>query len=585
MKTFYSADRNAQILVSLMKAHGIKKVVASPGVSNMNVVASLQHDPYFEIYSSIDERSAAYMACGLAAESGEAVAITCTGATASRNYMPGLTEAFYRKLPILAITSTQDIARIGHNSPQLIDRRVLPNDVAKLSVHIPNIHTQKEDDNYVTVLNTALLELKRQGGGPVHVNITSSYSGDFSAKTLPPVSVIRRIGTGDNMPVLPKGKIGIFVGAHKRWPERLTQAVEAFCSKYNAFVLVDQISNYRGKYSVFPNLVTLQRNYIAACSTLDLMIYIGDIYGTDFENLYPNQVWRVNIDGEIRDTFGGLTYAFEMDETDFFEKYIELESNHSDDSNLKEWKSECQKIKNKLPDFPFSNIWIGQQTMPNLPDNSVIHFGIQNSLRTWNFFEGPNTILGYCNTGGFGIDGNVSSLVGASLANKDQIYFGVIGDLAFFYDMNALGNRHIGNNVRLIIVNNGRAQQFRNPYSAGEKFGERADRFIAAAGHYGNQSKNLVKNYSQDLGFEYISASNKEEYIEKLPHFVSGNPYDKSIIFEVFPNTEDEIEAMKLIKNIENSTSQGVEKAAKKAVKTILGEKGVSAFRKIVKNK
>ena len=97
MKKGYTDERNAQILISLMKKNGIKKVVASPGATNICFVASLQYDPYFEIYSAADERSAAYIACGLAAESGETVALSCTGATSSRNYMPALTEAYYRK--------------------------------------------------------------------------------------------------------------------------------------------------------------------------------------------------------------------------------------------------------------------------------------------------------------------------------------------------------------------------------------------------------------------------------------------------------------------------------------------------------
>lgn len=54
------------------------------------------------------------MACGMAEESGEPVMITCTGATAARNYMPGLTEAYYRKLPILVVTGTQDLRRLGN---------------------------------------------------------------------------------------------------------------------------------------------------------------------------------------------------------------------------------------------------------------------------------------------------------------------------------------------------------------------------------------------------------------------------------------------------------------------------------------
>jgi 2-succinyl-5-enolpyruvyl-6-hydroxy-3-cyclohexene-1-carboxylate synthase len=86
----------------------------------------MQQDPYFKIYSSVDERSAAYMACGLSAELNEPVVISCTGATASRNYLPGLTEAYYRKLPILAITSMQPFTKVGHHIPQVIDRSALP---------------------------------------------------------------------------------------------------------------------------------------------------------------------------------------------------------------------------------------------------------------------------------------------------------------------------------------------------------------------------------------------------------------------------------------------------------------------------
>ena len=86
MKHYYTTEKNIQILITLLKAHGIKRIVASPGATNITFVASVQQDPYFEIYSCVDERSAAYMACGMAPESGEPVVLSCTGATASRNF-------------------------------------------------------------------------------------------------------------------------------------------------------------------------------------------------------------------------------------------------------------------------------------------------------------------------------------------------------------------------------------------------------------------------------------------------------------------------------------------------------------------
>lgn len=126
MGNFYTNERNVQIVLFLLKANGIKKVVASPGATNITVVASMQNDSFFEMYSAADERSAAYIACGLAAESGEPVVLSCTGATASRNYMPGLTEAFYRKLPLIAITSSKSSSMIAQLVAQVTDRTSPP---------------------------------------------------------------------------------------------------------------------------------------------------------------------------------------------------------------------------------------------------------------------------------------------------------------------------------------------------------------------------------------------------------------------------------------------------------------------------
>ena len=160
----YSNERNVQILVSLLKAHGVKKVIASPGATNLSFVASLQHDGSFEIYSAVDERGAAYMAVGMAFESNEPVVITCTGATASRNYLPALTEAYHRKLPILAVTATQDTSRAGNLSPQFIDRSTHPADSVMLSVNLPYIHDDEEARRANLDVNRALSVLLRVGG-------------------------------------------------------------------------------------------------------------------------------------------------------------------------------------------------------------------------------------------------------------------------------------------------------------------------------------------------------------------------------------------------------------------------------------
>lgn len=581
MNTFYTSERNAQMLISLMKMHGIRKVVVSPGTTNMCLVASLQQDDFFELYSSVDERSAAYMACGLAAESGEPVALSCTGATASRNYIPGLTEAYYRKLPILAVTATQHTGRIGQNIPQVIDRTSPLNDIVRMSAQVPTIHDAEDEWAYGVLLNKALLELRHHGGGPVHINLTTTYSRDFSIKILPQAPKIDRICYGENFPVLKSGRTGIFVGAHEKWSPELTKAVDEFCEAYNAVVICDHTSNYHGKYRILANLIADQKLHNASCLSIDVMIHIGDISGA-YLSVNPAQVWRVNPDGEVRDTFRKLKYVFEMDELHFFMRYAEWGKEHKTETIFyNEWKQERERIASKIPELPFSNIWIAKQTASLLPAGSVLHLGILNSLRSWNFFEIPESVLVYSNTGGFGIDGGVSTLIGASLSDSKKFFFGVVGDLAFFYDMNVVGNRHVGNNVRLMLINNGRGTEFRNYTHPAARFGEDADAYMAAAGHFGCQSPHLVKHYAEDLGFEYLSASNKEEYLQAVERFTVPELTDRPMLFEIFTDSKEESDALKMMNTLETS-AQGI---AKQKVKKILGDNGVRILKEIVKGR
>ena len=135
-QTYYTSEESFRVLIALLKANGIRKVIVSPGTTNVTFAGSLQSDPYFELYSEIDERSACYMACGMAEESGEPVVLSCTGATAARNYIPAMTEAYYRHLPVLAVTSSQHFGHVGTYIPQMTDRQA-PEDCANFSVNIP----------------------------------------------------------------------------------------------------------------------------------------------------------------------------------------------------------------------------------------------------------------------------------------------------------------------------------------------------------------------------------------------------------------------------------------------------------------
>lgn len=585
---FYTIERGQQILVSLLKQHGIRKVIASPGTTNITFVASVMSDPFFEVYSSVDERSAAYMAVGMAEETGEAIVLTCTGATASRNYIPGLTEAYYRKLPILAVTATQNENRVGHLIPQVIDRSQQPKDCCVHSEHIA-VPRDVDDEWDATIrLNRAILALTHRGGGPVHINLATNYNRDFSVKELPVARCIRRYMSSDELPVLSTGRIAILVGNHLPWSASLTEAVNRFCKAYGAVVFCEHASNYSGPYRVYNAIVNQQSLYKKDSYRTDVLIHIGEVsgYGNSAAGNHAKEVWRVNEDGELRDPSHKLTKVFEMEEETFFCRYVAMAGERQDQQRTgKAWLEQChaeyQKMQAAIPELPFSNIWIAQQTAHRLPEGCALHLGILNSLRAWEMFDVPASVQGngFVNTGGFGIDGCMSSIIGGAIVRPDQLHFLVIGDLAFFYDLNSLGNRHVGNNLRILLVNNGKGTEFRNYNHPAAQFGEDADKYMAAAGHFGNKSHLLVQHYAEDLGYEYFQAFDKIEYMSHLDRFLIPELTEKPILFEVFTNSEDESDALKLMstlmedsmmkikQNIKSMMSQPVKNLLKKVVK------------------
>ena len=541
MEQYYSDEKNVQILIALLKAHGVKRIIASPGSTNVTFVGSIQQDPFFEIFSCVDERSAAYMACGMAAEIGAPVALSCTGATASRNYFSALTEAYYRKLPIIAITSTQDISRIGHLIPQTIYRDSQPNDVVKTSVYLQNVKDEQDEWDCMIKANKALLEVYHHGTGPVHINLATNYNSSFRTKQLPVVNVIRRYSIEDELPRMPQGKIAIYVGSHQKWDSSLTKVIDCFCQKHNAVVFYDPTSNYNGHYGVCYELAALQQNQ-DSCNNPDLLIHIGNMSDMCYV-VRPKNVRRVSEDGEISDRYKCLRNVFEMKEFTFFNYYAE-----QDCVNKLPYYGDCETrqsvVEKNFPELPFSHIWCAKQLFDKLPVQSVVHFGILSPLRSWSFFSLNSSIEKFCNQGGFGIDGNLSSMIGASIASPQKLFFGIVGDLSFFYDMNCLGNRHIGNNIRILLINNSLGAEFHLFKQANSIYVNEVDRFISAGGHFSCKSKDLVKNYVTSLGFEYFSADNKEVFNNNIKRFVDPGNLPKPIVFEVFTKVVDENEAL-----------------------------------------
>ena len=278
--------------------------------------------------------------------------------------------------------------------------------------------------------------------------------------------------------------------------------------------------------------------------------------------------WRVAEDGAFMDTYGKLTKIFECPDYYFFEKMVSnIFCSHS---YFEEWKS-MNETMNYNVELPLSNLYVAQLMYKSIPKNSIMNFAILNSLRCWSYFPLDTTIQCYSNVAAFGIDGCNSMLIGESM-NTDEFCFIVTGDLAFFYDMNALGIRHVKNNVRVLLINNGGGAEFKI-MTRNWKEKVNVEEFISANGHNGS-----AKGWAENCGFTYLGASTKEEVQKACEVFIS--PSEKPMLMEVFTKEDDETLAM--VAFIKANTYTTAEGKLKQVISNVLGEEGVKILKKVM---
>lgn len=546
----YSNEKNIQIIVYLMKQYGIHDVVVCPGAGNASLLYTLQEDPFFKMYSVLDERSAAYVACGISEEKNAPVAISVTNNVAIRNTLPGMTEAYYRSLPILLLSSAFHLLNTGNNWPQIIDEKQQLADTQKMKINIPIPHTSEDEWINTVLVNKALNELTRGHTGPVHIHYSTILNSGYSMGDIPPVKHIRRITRKDIKPEINANKIMIYIGNHSKWNSGLVEKIDSFCEKYDAIVFCDHTSNFQGKYAINPAIYWNQSNIDVKEKEFDLVIYIGNISGS---YIIPRakEVWNIDNEGFIKDSFMKLTTVFHMTEEEFFEHYLD----DRDLANLNEknlychWQNKINYLRDNIPELPFSNIFVASHCCKKFPTGSTVYFSILNTLRCWNMFHLPESVYGYSNTGAFGIDGGMSTLIGMSLCNPDKLYFAIVGDLAFDFDMNILGNRGIGNNVRIMVINNNGGTEFKNYNHFASVYENEVLDYISASGHMSGNTSAWIKHYAENMGFKYLCATCEEEFLNIYEEF-----FDKKtsmpVLMEVITKSDDESEALRRMHNI-----------------------------------
>lgn len=160
--------------------------------------------------------------------------------------------------------------------------------------------------------------------------------------------------------------------------------------------------------------------------------------------------WHVSVDGEVVDLFGSLTTIIEMDPFEFLEKIAPMLDSRTPEYP-KIWETRSKAIPQAS--FAYSEMSAIGEVIQHLPVPCSLHLANSSVVRYAQLFDLPEEVEILSNRGTNGIEGSLSTALGYATAS-DKLNFIFIGDLSFFYDMNALWNSNYGTNIRILLLNN-----------------------------------------------------------------------------------------------------------------------------------
>ena len=545
----YSDKKNILQLTALLKAHGIRQIVLCPGSRNAAIVHTLAQLDAFTCYQATDERSAGFQALGLALQTGEAAAVCCTSGSALLNLHPAVAEAYYQQVPLIVISADRPAAWIGQMDGQTLPQPGVFGKLVKCSVNLPEIQNDEDEWYCNRLINEALLETHHRGKGPVHINVPISEPiYRFTEKELPEVRVITRyqgLNVYDrdynqlidqlntmNKRMVVVGQLNLIYLFEKKFVKPL--------SRHFAW-LTEHLSNQTVPgYAIrnFDVALTAMTEEQQEAFTPDLLItYGGHIVSKQLKKYLrkhpPKAHWHVSANGEIADLFGCLTTVIEMDPFEFLEKIAFL-LDATTPSYPMEWERFCKTIP--APQLPYSQMSATGMLLDKLPAPCALHLANSSTVRYAQLFPLKPEVEVCCNRGVNGIEGSLSAAVGyAALSTK--LNFVCIGDLSFFYDMNALWCPHIGANLRILLFNNGGGEIFQT--LPGMSDAHESKKFITA------EHQTSAQGWAESRGFRYLKATDETSLEEAMSLFTQAEITTQPMLLEVFTDKDTDTQLLR----------------------------------------
>lgn len=475
----------ANAFVDALVAAGLKRVCVAPGSRHTPLVLALaRHRGDIDIYSCLDERSAAFFALGLAIGAGEPAALVCTSGSAAANFFPAIVEAHQSRLPLIVLTADRPHELRGSGANQTIDQVKLYGDYAELFVDapLPEADPPPIVIRHLRTLAARAVATAKNRPGVVHINFPfrkpfePTADDSLAIERSPPAQFGALRGSGSaELAALLTGDLlrrrGIIYCGHGAC--RSTAERERFLpwaqrlSDFTGFpILAEFTSNARAPETVsaYESLLTAPE---AGFSQVEVVIRFGapplcKAMADFLADTRPACHIYCSRAGEWADDTHSLTHHLTIppmtlspDDLEYFPPAPSTAWRHS---MLRADEASQSVVAAEVASGPYFDGAVLRDIVELLPADSAIFAGNSLPVRHLDQFGSATSksVFAWANRGASGIDGNVSTALGIGAARRGQKLVAVLGDISLYHDMNGLlAVYRCGAPVTIVLLNNG----------------------------------------------------------------------------------------------------------------------------------
>lgn len=538
----------------------VTNAILCPGSRSAPFVLAFTRHPSIQTRTCSDERSAGFIALGMAQHTKSPTLLVCTSGSAAYNLAPAVAEAFFSHTPLLIFTADRPSEWIAQQDGQTIHQPEIFGKHVKRSFQLPQDYDHSDSQWGINrIVNEAINLSLQEPAGPVHIN------APFREPLYPKPD--ETITFGDQVRVIEEHRSYFSlteeqkVSIASRWPSFYHILIVAgqqdldavrissltnFLSRHNIPVVADIISNLHP----IPQVVRHGDVFLGQASrevrnTLkpDLLITFGGAVISKNVKLFLREHpakthWHIQPAGMLADTFQSTTDVFHTNPNSFLNFLSSLPrqdsfENQKQNNYTKLWEVEERRAIRSLEEFfpqkDLGELELVNEVISKLPSDCTLHLANSMSVRYANFIgllATQKDVRVFANRGTSGIDGCTSTAVGHALVNRG-LHVLITGDLAFFYDRNAFWHNYPIPNLRIVLLNNHGGIIFKMIDGPGS-MPESEEYFIT-------QQRLHASKLCEEYGFEHLRLDSKR----KLKNFVKDlfDEEEKTKVLELETNT------------------------------------------------